>query len=317
MTESDNDVTILYGVKNNYVNVTYFVRSFCIKNDHIIIPEGDHSRALIFGDPIPGVLKHIVVLIGDTKTFYSETESITIPLSSVRWRSITTLNEERPWLDSDGNNVISNKYQKLQLIHNRLKIEGGFLHEEYPEQLMVAEFLPSNANVLEIGSNIGRNTLVIASILNDKRNLVTLECDPVSYKQLEYNLSLNGFNCYSLNVALSYIPLYQMGWNTTPEEQEGYIPVKTITFEELQTSTSIIFDTIVADCEGALYYILKDNPSVLNNIKLMIIENDYSEISQKEHIDMTLYKYHFERVFSEPGGVGPCCHSFYEVWKKV
>ena len=57
-------------------------------------------------------------------------------------------------------------------------------------------------------------------------------------------------------------------------------------------------------------------PEILNNITLIIMENDYYEISHKIYIDEILSKNDFRRVYVEGGGWGPCAHIFFEVWKK-
>ena len=69
------------------------------------------------------------------------------------------------------------------------------------------------------------------------------------------------------------------------------------------------------DCEGALYYILKDDSSILNNINLILIENDFNDISHKEYIDVIFKTHKFNRIYVESGGWGPCYDMFYEVWK--
>ena len=85
----------------------------------------------------------------------------------------------------------------------------------------------------------------------------------------------------------------------------------------LKNKYNINFDTLILDCEGAFYYILMDMPEILNNIKLIIMENDYFEISFKNYVDEILKNNNFYIEYSEPGGWGPCCHNFFEVWKKA
>jgi bifunctional polynucleotide phosphatase/kinase len=53
---------------------------------------------------------------------------------------------------------------------------------------MVVKYLTGNEKVLEIGGNIGRNSLIIAYILGNRNNFVTLECDENIAKQLEVPL---------------------------------------------------------------------------------------------------------------------------------
>ena len=183
---------------------------------------------------------------------------------------------------------------------------------------MVVRYLTGNEKVLEIGGNIGRNTLVIASILKNN-NFVTLESDVNIAKQLTENRDLNNFNFHIENSALSNRKLIQKGWDTIPSEtlQKGYSWVNTITLEELKAKYNIEFDTLVLDCEGAFYYILMDMPEILNNVNLIIMENDYLNISHKTYIDEILKKNNFIIDYTEAGGWGPCCNNFFEVWKKL
>jgi hypothetical protein len=98
--------------------------------------------------------------------------------------------------------------------------------------------------------------------------------------------------------------------------QEGYTWVNTITLDQLKAKYSIEFDTLVLDCEGAFYYILMDMPDILQNIKLIIMENDYTDILKKNDVDQVLKDNHFHRDYVEHGGWGPCTNNFFEVWKK-
>ena len=59
---------------------------------------------------------------------------------------------------------------KLYNIHSKLKLNYGSFYEELPEQKMAVRYLTGNEKVLEIGGNIGRNSLIIASILNSNNN---------------------------------------------------------------------------------------------------------------------------------------------------
>ena len=96
----------------------------------------------------------------------------------------------------------------------------------------------------------------------------------------------------------------------------GYTPVKNITLEELKSKYNIEFDTLILDCEGAFYYILMDMPEILNNINLIIMENDYHNISHKEYIDHVLKNNNFYADYIQAGGWGPCYNNFYEAWKR-
>ena len=295
---------ILYGIAPFH---SKDVTDICIEKkngNNIIIPSGDFARAAIFADPFPGILKKIFVIVSDIHDIkeYDEKIELNIDLSD---NSIVTFSSD----------IINDK---LNDIHNKLTLHHGSFHDELPEQKMVIRALRGHEKVLELGSNIGRNSLVIASILQNPENLVTLESDPLTIERLQKNRDANNLNFRIENSALSVKKLIQQGWSTVPSETllEGYKWINTITFPDLQDKYNIVFDTIILDCEGAFYHILLDTPEILDNIKLLIMENDYWNIDTKNYIDNVLKSKEFYRVYVEAGGWGPCYNNFYETWRK-
>ncbi len=289
---------IYYGVTNNNMDVTDICKRHII-NNKLIIPSGDLNRAKLFTDPLVGVHKYIIIENNGIITEYDESFQIKIN---------TLTNEIETITEIDINN-------KLAVIHSKLNIKHGSLNDELPEQKMVVRYLTGNEKVLEIGGNIGRNTMVIASIVDE---LVTLECDPTIANQLTENRDLNNFKFHIECAALSNRKLIQKGWDTIPSETllDGCSWVNTITLDNLKNKYNIAFDTLVLDCEGAFYYILMDMPQILDNIKLIIMENDYHNISHKQYIDTILTQNNFKVDYAEQGGWGPCYNNFFEVWKR-
>ena len=186
--------------------------------------------------------------------------------------------------------------------------------------MMATRYLTGNEKVLEIGGNIGRNSLVIASILNKVGNskLVTLESNTAIYKELLYNREINQLEFYIENSALSKRKLIQSHWYSEVSDivKPGYFPVNIMTYADLLEKYNIQFDTLVLDCEGAFYYILKDMPEVLDHVTLIIMENDYWDIAQKEYLDSVLLSHNFHADYTEAGGWGPCESCFFQVWKR-
>ena len=72
--------------------------------------------------------------------------------------------------------LIRNLDEELIEIHSQLKLNYGTLNEEYPEQKLTYAYLTGNEKVLEIGGNIGRNSVLIGHILSkhNNSNFVTL-----------------------------------------------------------------------------------------------------------------------------------------------
>ena len=99
-------------------------------------------------------------------------------------------------------------------------------------------------------------------------------------------------------------------------EVEVEVEVETDGFADFKTHYTIGVNTLVLDCEGAFYYILMDMPEILNNINLILMVNDYCDISHKNYIDEVLMKNNFVLIESKPGGFGPCLDNFFEAWQK-
>jgi FkbM family methyltransferase len=270
------DSIIKYGIIDKYIDVTHIAHEKCLNdNNRIIIPSGDHARADIFTDPIPYIEKSIF---------------------------IDTRNREH------------NK-NRLKNMQNNLKIEHGSFDEEYPEQLNIITYLTGNEKVLEIGGNIGRSSLIIASVLEDSRNLLTLECDIHIAEKLKQNRDINNLYFNIEAKALSNRPLFQKYWNTTPITDDSPPNVENITLNEIREKYNIDFDTLVLDCEGAFYYILVDMPDILHNIQLIIVENDYKEISHKIYVENILKDNNFKAIYSSDI-MWLCNGDFYQVWKR-
>lgn len=295
---------IFYGLMHKKIDVTQICLNKLTRNNFIKIPSGDLNRAHFFTDPIYGIRKKIFILNDDVLTDYDESYTILIHIIDNTIHTISNLD-----IDS-----------RLENIHSKLLINYGDFTEELPEQKMVARYLTGNENVLEIGSNIGRNSLVIAHILSlhNNNNFVTLECNPNIAKQLAENRDLNHLSFHIETAALSNRKLIQRGWDTKVSDVllDDYNWVDTVTLKQLQDKYNITFDTLILDCEGAFYYILIDMPQILQNINLIIMENDYWDYNHKLYIDNVLKQNNFFVDYSESGGWGPCFNNFFEVWKK-
>lgn len=209
-------------------------------------------------------------------------------------------------------------HDRLREIHEKIHLIHGNLLHEYPEQLATVRFLHPDAKVLELGSNLGANTCVIATILDDSSQLVTVETRQEAIRYILENRDYNRLQFHVESSAVSSVPLIQKGWIAIPSEVDlpGYTRLSTITFDQVQQKYEIIFDTLVADCEGALYDILKEDPDVLKNIKLVIIENDFRCEDHYKYVRDLFIKNGFELVYNEGHLRFLVDNRFYQVWKK-
>ena len=289
---------IFYGTHDIKIDVTDICLTKLSDADGIItIPETDLKRAEYFTDPFVGIHKNIFI---QDKTF-NEYCSVRIDMKN---NTVTS--------------IFRSYENKLYSIQSSLKLKYGSFKDEFPEQLMATRFLKGHEKVLEIGGNIGRNSLVIASILTNQSNLVVLESDRNIANQLSENKNINDMTFHIEASALSKRKLIQRGWDTIPSDVilNGYNPVPIIDIDQLNAKYNITFDTLVLDCEGAFYYILNDMPEILTGINMIIMENDYHNIEHKEYIDKVLKNNNMSVIFSQEGGWGPCKKFFFEVWQK-
>jgi FkbM family methyltransferase len=275
---------ILYGAQTTYVDVTYLAFLSFWQGGYLIFPASDDERATGLGDPLPRIVKTIKVRYEEVEFIYEAGQRARIKCPLMSFASRRTL-----W-ETEGSKL-SAPEERLSWIHRHSRLPFGSMTDEYPEQLMVAKFLHPSATVLELGANIGRNTTVIATVLDDDRKLVALECDPRTAAQLRTTRDLNSLRFHVEASALSRVKLCQRAWQTVPYEgkvPEGHTPVQTITFPALEEKYQLRFDTLVADCEGALYYILQDEPALLENFHTVILENDFLDLEQKKWVDAQL-----------------------------
>ena len=294
-------MNIQYGIDGHLLDVTAICEKTLLnRNNCIIIPSGDIKRAMLFSDPLVGVKKKIWITTKNGVNEYDDSVTVKIEKSTCH---VCVIDEN----DID---------EKISNLHAKLNINYGTLNEELPEQRMAVRYLKGNERVLEIGGNIGRNSLIIASLLENSRNLVTLESDIHVAEQLKENRNMNGLHLHVECSALSKRKLMQNGWDTIPGNilQPGYSWVNTITYSNLKKKYMLAFDTLILDCEGAFYYILMDMPEVLSGVKLIIMENDYKVLEHKHYVDDVLRENNFRRDYVEQGGWGHCFHNFFEVW---
>lgn len=305
---------IHYGVENRYMNITEKCIFLAGDNDYVEIPASDVERGKLYGDPVENVVKHILLV---TNTDQKQRFDAGMILR-VRKNTLAQVDRTRKVRI---NTEIANFSTRLIDVQSRLRFLNGDITQEGVEQLMSVMFIQPGDKVLELGSNIGRNTLIISAILDDESNLVTLETDASNVAKLLLNKSANNMKFNVENAALTIQPLIQAenSWQTIPSATilPGHFRVNSVSFAELQAKYKIQFDVLVADCEGALYYILQEFPELLHApMRLIVMENDYHNIEHKLFVDNCLKSQNFHRVWFQAGGWGPCSDRFWEVWQK-
>jgi FkbM family methyltransferase len=309
-----------YGNNENCIDITPLIAQKCMleSGQHAFIPAGGQNLTALFGDPFPGQKKYIYIydLVKKTVSKCNETREVHINIVNNMIQLIPSKNIF--------DKIFTNTYPKLFKMINEINLLFGEWDEELPETLMTTHWLSGHEKVLEIGGNIGRNSLIIGKILHDSRNLVTMECSQRFADQLEINRNINNLHFNIEKSALSKRKLIQTHWTVFESDNEkipeGCERVQTITLPELRAKYPIEFDTLVLDCEGSFYTIILDYPEILDNIKLVIIENDYTKLHEKQYVDKMLIEKGLKCVYSDSGGWlhhHSCVNNFYEVWSSL
>jgi FkbM family methyltransferase len=270
---------IRYGRGNRWLICT---SSFIQSDDTFFIPAGENRRHGLVGvDPIPGVLKQIQILIPDKGTYLlSPTGSATIKITENEIGMQVHDPIRTNLVKHFGSDILS----ELDSIRSRMKLLPADSEiEELPEQALALMNISPDANVLEIGGNVGRNTAIIGSILSKGHgSAIVLETIHAAAAKNREMCTSNGLKCDVVTAALSSERLVQKGWVTIPEsalaecdDQIGWNTVPTLSLDDLKARGGIAFDTLVLDCEGAFCNILKSYPEILDGITTILIENDF------------------------------------------
>ena len=327
---------VLYGKDHKYIDVTEPYFGSLSSDNIVLIPPNDDTRARLFGDPLFGHVKHVMIqddfgswiVVPHNEMYFNRkkdgklSHGDRVPCSSGEGADIDSSVKSDILHDSRVHPKV-----KLAFLQSQLSISFGDKYDEYPEQLMSVTFIEEDDCVLEIGGNIGRNSCIIASLLKDSRNLVVLECSPRHAVELQINRDANHLHFHIEPSALSAIPLIQKGWDTKPLDattlsllSSGWSSVPTMDWNSLLSkypSCLERFNVLVADCEGALFFILRDFPSLLDSVHKIILENDFHIKEQGDWVHDFLRQRGFVVAYSQSGGWGHFQSCFFQVWHKV
>ena len=312
-----------YGYDSEHlVNITEKIEK--IDNEYYI-PCDDNLRAKVYGDPYFGKLKFILLKLKEETIFIGDKNSVIIPMDTTKSDQIRNLSLgeiRKIWWQKKGK-WIQDPTERLNAMHRWISFSFGNLSEEWEEQWMTIQYLDPSDKVLELGSNYGRNSCLIASLLDNDQNLVTLETCDYYISGLKHNRDTNQFQFQIEPSGLSKKKLIQKRWITTQWDFDilpdpDYFWVPTITWTDLQKKYPIDFNVLVADCEGALFYILQDEPDFLKHFEKIIVENDYIRMEQYEFVKNKMEENGFQLVWNQGGGLNwHCCKDcFYQVWIK-
>jgi FkbM family methyltransferase len=199
---------------------------------------------------------------------------------------------------------------------------------EKEEQMLVRQYIPPDATVLEMGARYGTVSCVLSEVLNDPTRHVAVEPDPSVIESLKKNRENNGgkFHIYegvvsSHGYELQFIdPKFEYHEYGTHTKMTDNPTVENKSLDEIEKKYNLHFDCVVADCEGFFYDFVKENKERVKSMRVIIYEQDgvpWSDMIPKyEELDSILESMNFKREFSIQHPKYKNNPHFHNVWVK-
>jgi hypothetical protein len=166
-------------------------------------------------------------------------------------------------------NYIANNIQKYIDQSSYLTNESN--KSELYEKALVSNFLQKDAKILELGGGCGHVSDIIQKIINNKDNHIIIEPE----KGRADDLIKKHYKVFNGIISNEHLYL-ENKFVTVNKKTKKSEKIKNITnVNKLQEKYNIIFDTIIADCEGALPKIFEENPQLYDQINFIQIEYDW------------------------------------------
>jgi len=173
---------------------------------------------------------------------------------------------------------------------------------------MVRKWLPANATVLEVGARYGSVSCVIAAMQQQSGKAVSVEPDFKVWDALDNNLKTYACQVNVLKGVLGTTPvvieeLGTGGFGTRTQATGSkvktpsrIVPAHSLT--QVEKDFNMHFDTLVIDCEGCFPTLLRENPNILQQMGLIIVEahTDRLEDSEEQAVADLQSKSGFEVV---------------------
>lgn len=181
-------------------------------------------------------------------------------------------------------------------------------HIEYNSRASVRKWLPSNATVLEIGARYGSVSCVIASMQHQSGQVVSVEADPTVWEALDKNLKTYACNVNVLKGVVGTTPVISKvlgnggyGSRTAPASEaakSGQQVVPAYPLEQVEETFKMQFDTLIVDCEGCLPTLLRENPKLVRQVKMIMAEahSDVPGDAEEQSVAELQSKFGFQLV---------------------
>lgn len=251
-----------YGYNYNYKDITDIIYNKLLNNNVVNIPPSDNERPILFqGDPYPNIVKHLYV--EDTNEVFEKKYSLIVGPDRELFLDVNYPLEiqypynNRKWWHSEGK-YVCNPYERIKGLQCRIKLEYSSFDDNQYERDTIVQFINENDNVIEVNGENGRNSIILATIIYDLNNFVSLEENYHKCNQVRKNIYNNSYNFNLYNMYIdSYLNLPE---NKHKEHHQN---------------------TLVAFKEDELYTLFNRIPSffnIFNKVRKIITNCHYSQL---------------------------------------
>lgn len=146
---------------------------------------------------------------------------------------------------------------------------------EKPEHTLVNKYVKPGMVVLELGARYGTTTCAIAAQLQNSGKLVAVEPDQLVWSALDQNLQSHDCQATVLKGVVGTQERHIVtpsGYGTRTALAQLTVP--STSFVTLEAQLGQPFDAMLIDCEGCVETFLAENPTALDNIKVIMLEGD-------------------------------------------
>lgn len=198
------------------------------------------------------------------------------------------------------NKVVKQTYSNL-VVYNESGYKVPHLEYERDEQLLVSHYIRENDVVLELGARYGSVSCIINKRLKNKKNQVSVEPDATVWEALDRTKKANNcdFLIYKGIISSKKYDLKLNGYGSTVDITNTISDMKTISsanmsLQDLQVTTGLKFNVLVADCEGFLETFLDENSFLYDQLDLIIFECDRPDVCDYSKIKSNLVANNFK-----------------------
>lgn len=148
---------------------------------------------------------------------------------------------------------------------------------EHPEHWLVQQHLQSNSTgVLELGGRYGTTTCEIAKKLGNSGRNIVVEPDHSVWAVLEQNLASHGCHAHIVRGIVGNANKRDLAGGDYGTRVLSLLQrdVVATPWREVERKFGVKIDTLLIDCEGCVDYFLAENPGLLDQVKLVLLEGD-------------------------------------------